>query len=83
MIQNLFYLILLLLWFPTGLILARLCKEELKNWRKRLFIITIISLIIAVGVSFISFNSFTYKFPVIISLFFIIITCLTIIWKSH
>lgn len=81
--QTLFYLLLLLAGFPTGLILARLCREEIKNWRKRLFVISIISLIIEVGVSFIPFNSFTYKFPVIISLFFIIITCLIIVWKSY
>jgi len=83
MLTNLFYLVLLLLGFPTGLILARLCREEIKNWRKRLFIMIVVSLILAVIISFIPFNSFTYKFPVIISLFFIIITCLTIIWKSH
>ena len=32
MIQNLYYLLLLLAGFPTGLILAKLCKEELKKW---------------------------------------------------
>lgn len=83
MIQNLYYLLLLLAGFPTGLILAKLCKDEIKKWRKRLFIMIISSLILAVVVSFVSFESFIYKFPVIISLFFIIIVCLTIIWKSH
>lgn len=80
MIQNLFYLILMLLGFPTGLILARLCKEELKAWRKRLFIISSVALILIIVIVFIDF---LYKLPIIISLFFIIITCLTIIWKSH
>jgi len=83
MIQNLYYLLLLLAGFPAGLILAKLCKDEIKNWRKRLFIISIISLILAVAVSFIPFDIFIYKFPVIVSLFFIIIACLTIVWKSH
>ena len=83
MIQNLFYLLLLLAGFPTGLLLNRLCKEEIKNWGKRLFIIVIISLISSIVISFISFNSFIYKIPVIITLFFIVITCLTIVWKSY
>jgi len=80
MIQILFYLLILLAGFPTGLILARLCKEELKNWKKRLFIISIIAFILIIVIVFIDF---LYKLPVIISLFFIIILCLTIIWKSH
>ena len=83
MLINLYYLLLLLIGFPLGLLLARLCKEELKAWRKRLFIISALSLILAIGVNFIPFTFFIYKFPVIITLFFIIITCLTIIWKSH
>lgn len=83
MIQNLFYLILLLLGFPLGIFLSKLCREEIKKWRKRLFIISVLSLLIAVIISFIPFSIFEYKFPVIISLFFIIITCLTIAWKSY
>jgi len=83
MLANLYYLILLLLGFPVGLLLSKLCKEEIKAWRKRLFIISAISLVLAVGVSFIPLNIFIYKFPVIITLFFIIIVCLTIVWKSH
>jgi len=83
MLQNLLYLLLLLAGFPAGLILAKLCKEEIKAWRKRLSVISIVSLILAVIASFIPFSFFLYKLPVIISLFFIIITCLTIIWKSY
>ncbi|MDP3026971.1 MAG: hypothetical protein Q8N63_04635 [Nanoarchaeota archaeon] len=83
MIQNLLYLLLLLTGFPAGLILAKLCKEEIKKWRKRLFVICFVSLILAVITSFIPFSLFLYKLPVIISLFFIIITFLTIVWKSY
>lgn len=78
--QILFNLILLLLGFPTGLILARLCKEELKAWRKRLFIMSFVSFILIIMMIFVDF---LYKLSIIISLFFIIITCLTIIWKNH
>jgi len=80
MLSNLFYLILLLVGFPTGLLLAYLCKDEIKAWKKRLFILSAISLISIVVVSFLNFE---YKLPVIISLFFIIIVCLTIVWKGH
>jgi len=80
MLTNLFYLLLLLIGFPAGLFLARICKEEIKAWKKRLFIMSGISLLLIIVVSFLSFE---YKLPVIISLFFIIITCLTIVWKSH
>jgi len=83
MLTNLYYLLLLIVGFPFGLFLARLCKEEIKKWRKRLFIISVSSLILAVIISFIPTTLYLYKFSTIISLFFIIITCLTIIWKSH
>ena len=80
MLTNLLYLVLLLVGFPAGLLLAYLCKDEIKAWKKRLFILSAISLISIVVVSFLNFE---YKLPVIISLFFIIIVCLTIVWKSH
>lgn len=80
MIQNLLYLLLLLAGFPTGLLLSKLCKDEIKKWRKRLFAMCVIALFGAVMVSFLNFE---YKFPVIVSLFFIVIVCLTVVWKSH
>jgi len=83
MLTNLYYLLLLLTGFPTGLLLAKLCKEEIKNWRKRLFIISVLSLILAIVISFVSFEIYVYKFPAIISLFFMIIVCEVIIWKGY
>jgi uncharacterized membrane protein YoaK (UPF0700 family) len=83
MLTNLYYLLLLITGFPIGLFLAKLCKEEIKKWRKRLFIMSIISLILSIVVSFIPITTYLYKFPTIISLFFIIIVCLTIVWKSY
>ncbi len=80
MLTNLFYLLLMLAGFPAGLLLAKLCKDEIKKWRKRLFIMSGASLLLIVVVSFLNFE---YKLPVIISLFFIIITCLTVVWKSY
>jgi len=80
MIQNLFYLLILTASFLTGIILSKLCSDEIKNWRKRFLAIAIFSLLIIVVIIFINFE---YKIPAIISLFFIIITNLTIIWKSY
>lgn len=80
MLTNLFYLLLLLIGFPAGLLLAHLCKDEIKAWKKRLFIMSCISLLLIVVISFLNFE---YKLPVIITLFFIIIVCLTIVWKGH
>ena len=80
MLQNLLYLLILVIGFPVGIFLAKLCKEEIDNWRKRLFIISVISLIAIVAMIFVDF---LYKIPVIISLFFIIIVCLTINWKGY
>lgn len=80
MLSNLFYLLLLVVGFPAGLLLAHLCKEEIKAWRKRLFIMCAVALVGAVVVSFLNFE---HKFPVIISLFFVIIVCLTVVWKGH
>jgi predicted Na+-dependent transporter len=77
--KNLLYLLLLLAGFPVGLLLAYICKEEVKAWKKRLSILSGISLLLIVVVSFLSFE---YKLPVIISLFFITIVCWTIIWKG-
>ena len=80
MIQNLLYLILLILGFVFGIILSKLCKDEIKKWKGRLFFMSGASLLLIVVVSF---TGFAYKFPVMIGLFFIIITCLTVIWKGY
>ena len=83
MLTNLYYLLLLIAGFPTGLLLAHICKDEIKKWRGRLFLISGLSLILAVGISLIPFSVYLYKIPTIIALFFLIIVCLTINWKSH
>jgi hypothetical protein len=78
MYEKILYLIILLLGIPTGIYLAWLCKDEIKAWRFRMILISILSFAIAIVLFFINFQ---YKIPVILSLFFIIITCLTIVWK--
>jgi len=78
--RTIFYILILLAGFPVGYYLSYICKDEIKNWRKRFLALSIVALIGAVGISF---TGFEYKFPVIMSLFFIIITCLTVIYKSY
>jgi hypothetical protein len=80
MIQNLIYVLILLAGFPTGYLLAKMCKDEIKKWRSRLTGIIITSFIIAIAISF---TTFEYKIPIIITLFFTIIVCLKINWMGH
>ncbi|MBS3079424.1 hypothetical protein J4218_04840 [Candidatus Pacearchaeota archaeon] len=79
MINNLLYIILLILGFPSGLYLTKVCREEVKKWKKRFLWISGLCFIIAILVFF---TNFQYKIPVIIALLFIIVTLLTIVWKS-
>jgi len=81
--QNLLYLLLLLAGFPAGIFLARLCIDEVKLWEKRLILISIMAFIIAVILSFLSLETYYYKVPTIVVLFFIVITNLIIVWKNE
>jgi len=80
MIQNLLYVLILLAGFPTGHILAKLCKEEIKNWKSRLTLIIVASSITAIALFL---TTFQYKIPIVITLFFIIIVCLKINWMGN
>lgn len=74
----LIYLVLLLT-FPIGLLLATLCKDELKSWNLKFKIILIASLILSIIVLLLNFD---YKMPSVISLFFIVFTMIVLISKS-
>ena len=78
-ISLILYVLLFLLAFPTGLILAHLCKEEIKSWKKRLIIISLTAVILILIILFLDFQ---YKISVVLSLLFIVITDITIVWKS-
>ena len=75
----LIYIIIILLAIPTGLFLARLCKEELTDWKLRFKIIILISFILSI---IIYFSSLEYKTSIVVSLLFIIMTLLTLIKKT-
>ena len=77
MIREVIYLLVILAGIPNGRFLARWCSDELKVWRKRFLILTIISLALIIVVYF---TRFEYKIPVIVALLFTVTTSLTI-WK--
>ena len=78
--QNLLYVLILILGFPAGYLLAWLARDELVAGRKWFFALAAVSLI---AVIVISFTGLLLKLPAILCLFFIIIISLTAVWKSH
>lgn len=79
MIKEIIYILIILAGIPNGLLLAKLCKDELKAWKNRFTYIAIISL---ASIIIIYFSSLELKIPIIIALFFMITTSLTIIKKA-
>lgn len=77
---NLLYALILLGGFPVGYLLAWLARDELVAGRRWFLVLAVVSLLVAVAVSF---TGFYLKPVVIISLFFIIIISLVGTWKSY
>ena len=80
MINIILYLIILLLGIPFGLFLAKICKDETKAWKRRLKVITIISIILTITVYL---TNLEFKSPISIALLFIAITFGTISWRNN
>ncbi len=74
------YIIVLLAAFLVGYLLAWLAREELVPGRKWFILLAVSSLIGAVVVSLIDFS---FKFPSVLTLFFLIIISLMAVWKSY
>ena len=66
--------------FVNGLVLARLCREEIKKWKRNFLMIAVISALLSIGAYF---TSFAYKMPILMALLFICITSLTIVFKAR
>ena len=77
--QNLFYALVLLLSIPSGLLLAWLCSDEIRNWVWRLKMIAVVCVVLSVVLLFIDL---TYKTSLIISVLFVAMTCLVIVKKA-
>ncbi|MFA5856014.1 MAG: hypothetical protein WC867_01550 [Candidatus Pacearchaeota archaeon] len=80
MLKIILYLLGLALSYPAGLFLYKLCNDEITKWRFRLNLLSLFSIILAI---LLYFSNFNYKIPVILGLFFIILTNITIIIKSY
>lgn len=80
MIKELLYLVLLALAFPSGIYLAKVCREEIVKWRKRM--ITLAGACFFIGIGLLLSN-FRYRFAYFIGLVFVMLTFLIIVWKSY
>jgi len=80
MIKEVFYIIVVLLGTVNGAILSKLCKDEIRKWRKRFFLIAIVSIILSI---IIFFSQFDFKTPMIIALLFMALTSITIYLKAR
>ena len=83
MLNNLLYLLILILGVFAGLFLSKICRDEIRAWRKRLFIMSIVSFVLIVLVFLIPIDIYYYKLPTIVTLLFIIVVDLTIVWKTQ
>ncbi len=80
MLQEITYLSIILLGILNGFILIYFCKDEINAWRKRFFIIAIISGLFAAALFF---TPFEYKIPTIVALLFMSVTSITIFLKRN
>ena len=79
MLNELFYFILVLIGIPIGLFLAWVAKDELKDWRKRFYILSILALLISL---YLLFTNFPLKIPFILGLIFIVVVFSVLIIQS-
>jgi hypothetical protein len=80
MIEEVAYIALLLLGILNGFILAWFCKDELKKWKKRFLLISILSVLATGLVTFIALDE---KTPIKIALLFTALTFLTLYFKAE
>lgn len=81
MLEVLIYIAILIAGIPAGLVLFKMCSDEIKAWKKRLFIISIVCLVLGFLVWLIP--GFDYKIPSDITLGFVIIMNMTIILRKY
>jgi len=80
MIKILFSILILVFGIPVGFLLEKRFSDEIKNWRKRIFGLAIVSFICAVFVEVIGYE---FKLQVFLILIFMIIVFLTMIWRNY
>ena len=77
--QTLPYIIVLALAFPVGYLLAYMARDEIKAGKKWFIALAIVSALMIVPLFILTI----YKFPIILTLLFIIIISLIAVWKSY
>lgn len=77
--QILIYIIVLVLAFPVGYLLAWLARDELVAGRRWFLLLAMISVLAVIPAVIFS----AIKLPIILSLMFLIIICLICIWKGY
>lgn len=80
MIKEVLYIIVIILGIPTGYLLSYMCKEEVEVWMKRLSAIAVIAIALGIIMFFINFE---YKIPVSVTMGFIAVFCLTIVFRKR
>lgn len=79
MIKEIMYFLIVILGFFSGFIMFRLCKDEMRKWRKKFFFIFILSLSLELIIYFFNFE---YKTPLMLTLIFIMVYCLSLIVRN-
>jgi hypothetical protein len=77
--QYLFYIIILVLAFPIGYLLAYLARDELIAGRKWFLLLEGVSLIILLVIASVNFSM---KIPAMLTLLFLMIISMMAYWKS-
>ncbi len=80
MIKEGLYLLIVFVGIPAGLILAKLCREELTAWKRRFTYVVIVSLIL---MPVVYVTNFEYKIPVIVALGFLVLALITITYQAE
>lgn len=74
--------LIIILAFPIGYLLAKICKEELVAGRILLFALYLTSLILTLIFIFLPIDK-QFKLPIILSLIFIVIVSFMAFWLSY
>lgn len=69
---------MVLLGIPVGIFLAKLCNEEVKAWKFRLKMVAFVAFFLGIVMFFLDFE---YKVPVIIGFGFMVVCCLSVVWR--
>jgi dolichyl-phosphate-mannose--protein O-mannosyl transferase len=79
MITQILYGVILVCGVLFGLCLQKICHDEIVQWKHRFLFLGLMSII---GSIYFSFSPFVYSFPITLSLIFMGILFLTLLWTD-